>query len=73
MQPYQFLAALPAVLALAGFVLYQMLGATRSGDRITGRIVDKLRRDAPGETPDDRLSPNCVCILELAKPNLCNS
>lgn len=60
MQPYSFLSALPAVLALAGFVCYQMLAANRSGDEITRRIVDKLRREAPTETPDQRLNAKQV-------------
>ena len=57
MTPYSFLAALPAVLGFAGFVLYQFLGTTRSGDEITRRIVDKLRRNAPTKIePDKRLT-----------------
>jgi hypothetical protein len=42
-QPYALLSALPALLALAGFVLYQVLGANKAGDEISRRILDKLR------------------------------
>jgi hypothetical protein len=55
--PYSFLAALPALLGFAGFVLYQLLGTNRSGDEITHRIVDKLRQNAPSKVePDSRLT-----------------
>jgi hypothetical protein len=55
--PYALLAALPAVLGFAGFVLYQFLGTSRSGDEITRRIVDKLRQNAPTKVePDKRLT-----------------
>ena len=70
MQPYNFLAALPALLALAGFVLYQMLGAHRAGDEVTRRIVEKLRRDAPAETPDRRLNAKQVEHLVGSQQNL---
>jgi hypothetical protein len=55
--PYSFLAALPAILGFAGFVVYQFLGTNRSGDEITRRIVDKLRQNAPSKIEhDDRLT-----------------
>jgi hypothetical protein len=57
LSPYSFLAALPAVLGFAGFVLYQFLGTNRSGDEITRHIVDKLRKNAPSKVErDHRLS-----------------
>ena len=61
MQLYNFLSALPAVLALAGVVLYELLGANKAGDDISRRIVDKLRSAAPDEIPPDRrLTPRQV-------------
>jgi len=60
-QQYTFLSALPALLALAGFVLYSILGANKSGDEVSRRIIDKLRTAAPNELPpDQRLSPKQV-------------
>jgi hypothetical protein len=53
-QPLSFLSAMPALLGLAGFVLYQMLGANKSGDTISQRIIDKLRAIAPDEVPSDQ-------------------
>jgi hypothetical protein len=61
MEPYTFLSALPALLGLAGFVLYQVLGANKSGDEISGRIIEKLRSGMTGEVPpDQRLTPKQV-------------
>jgi hypothetical protein len=58
---YSFLRALPALLALAGFVLYHVLAVNKSGDEISRRIVDKLRTAAPSEfTPDQRLAAKQV-------------
>jgi hypothetical protein len=54
LSPYSFLAALPAILGFAGFVLYQFLGTNRSGDEITRRIVDKLRKNAPSKVERDQ-------------------
>jgi hypothetical protein len=60
-EPYTFLSALPALLGLAGFVLYQVLGANKSGDEISRRIIEKLRSGVTGEiTPDQRLTPKQV-------------
>jgi hypothetical protein len=60
-QPYTFLAALPALLGLAGFVLYQALGANKSGDEISRRIIEKLRSGQAGELPlDKRLTPKQI-------------
>ena len=64
MPPYTFLAALPALLGLAGFVLYQSLGAHRYGKEITQRIVDKLRRESPtAGALDERLKASQVELL----------
>ena len=71
MTPYTFLAALPALLALAGFVLYQLLGSNRTGDEITRRIVDKLRRQAPNKIDQDqRLTGSQVEHLLLGDETL---
>jgi hypothetical protein len=59
--PYTFLTALPALLGLAGFVLYQSIGANRYGREITQRIIDKLRRDSPAAgAVDERLQASQV-------------
>jgi hypothetical protein len=70
MHVYSFLAALPAVLALAGFVLYQVVGAHRSGDEITRRILDKIRRDAPAVPLDERLNAKQVGELLESQQDL---
>jgi len=71
MTPYSFLAALPALLALAGFVVYQVVGSNRSGDEITRRIVDKLRKNAPTKLADHkRLSGSQLERLLLADQEL---
>jgi hypothetical protein len=60
-QLFTFLSALPALLGLAGFVLYQVLGANKSGDEISRRIIEKLRSGVTGEAPpDQRLTPKQV-------------
>jgi len=60
-QPFFFLSALPALLGLAGFVLYQVLGANKSGDEISRRIIEKLRSGSGGDVPpDQRLTPKQV-------------
>jgi hypothetical protein len=60
-QPYTFLSALPAVLGLAGFFLYQILGANKSGDEVSRRIIEKVRSDVTaGIPPDQRLKPKQV-------------
>ena len=59
MNLYSFLAALPALLGLAGFVLYQLLGRSQVGDEITRRIVESLRKRVPSRLKgDERLSGN---------------
>ena len=61
MQPYSLLAALPAVLALSGFVVFQLLRRSGTGDAVTRRIVEKLRREAPDSiSPDQRLHADQV-------------
>lgn len=47
MTTLSFLAALPAVLAITGFVVYRFLGTQRESGRVTGIIVEKLRVDLP--------------------------
>jgi hypothetical protein len=51
MSALQFLASLPAVLGLAGFVIFYFLRRNQSGDQITREIVAKLRRGAPDRLP----------------------
>src|SRR5260370_40778359 len=71
MTPHSFLAALPALLALAGFVLYQLLGANRSGDEVTRRIITKLRKTAPARIDkDQRLTSQQVERILLADHEL---
>ncbi len=71
MEPYHFLAALPAVLALSGFIAYQLLRRSSSGDEVTRRIVEKLRRDAPNAIPpDQRLSADQVERVLTGDQNL---
>jgi hypothetical protein len=61
MQPYTFLSAVPALLGLAGFALYQVLGANKAGDEVSRRIIEKLRKGVTGEAPPDRrLTPKQV-------------
>jgi hypothetical protein len=42
-----FLSALPALLAIAGFVIYRLIDHQKQGRQITEQIIGKLRRDAP--------------------------
>ena len=71
MTPYTFLSALPALLALAGFVLYQLVGANRSGDEVTRRIVSKLRKSVPARiNKDQRLTSQQVERILLADHDL---
>jgi hypothetical protein len=56
--PYTFLASLPAFLGFCGFIVYRLLGSHAKGEPVTHRIIDKLRREAPGAVdPDKRLAP----------------
>jgi hypothetical protein len=62
-QPYTFLSGLPALLGLAGFVLYQVLWANKAGDEVSRRIIDKIRIGATGDRLDQRLTPRQVARL----------
>src|SRR5437773_10417027 len=42
-----FLAALPAILAVAAFVIYRLIGHQSQGNQVTRDILAKLRRDSP--------------------------
>jgi hypothetical protein len=42
-----FLAALPALLAVGGFIIYQLIGHEKQGREITAKIIGKLRNDSP--------------------------
>jgi hypothetical protein len=42
-----FLSALPAILGILGFVVYQFLKSNSQGDQITKKIVEKIRSQAP--------------------------
>ncbi|OBP16856.1 hypothetical protein A5320_05685 [Rheinheimera sp. SA_1] len=44
---YEFLAALPAILGILGFVVYLLLRSSGKGDPETLRIVEKLRAQHP--------------------------
>lgn len=47
MNNLSFLAALPALLAITGFVIYRLIGPQRQAQQITKDIIAKLRQDAP--------------------------
>lgn len=47
MSSIAFLASLPAILALVGFVVFHVLKSRRAADPILVRIVEKLNADAP--------------------------
>jgi hypothetical protein len=60
-QPYKFLSTLPALLGLAGFGLYRVLGAHIAGDAVSRRIIEKLRKGVDDQAPPDpRLTPKQV-------------
>jgi len=44
---YSFLSALPAILGILGFVVYQFLKSNTQGDQITKNIVEKIRSQSP--------------------------
>ena len=44
---YSFLSALPAILGILGFVVYQFLKSNSQGHQITKKIVEKVRSQAP--------------------------
>lgn len=71
MQPYTFLASLPALLGFCAFIVYQFLGSRAKGEPITQKIIEKLRREAPGAVaPDKRLAPAQVERLLQRNQNL---
>lgn len=49
MTTLSFLAALPALLAIVGFVVYQLLHRQGEAQQITHNIVAKLRRESPAQ------------------------
>jgi len=54
------LTSLPAILAFAGFVVYEILRRQGAGDPLVTRVVDKLRAVDPSVVPHGRLSPTRV-------------
>lgn len=63
----QFLSSLPAILGLAGFVVYFFLSRNRSGDRITLDIVAKLRREAPELFPQGAERLDAAALTRLVE------
>jgi hypothetical protein len=61
----QFLSTLPAILGLAGFVVYFFLSRNRGGDQITLDIVAKLRRDIPDRLPAEAEKLNPATLERL--------
>src|ERR1051325_9215508 len=53
-----FLSALPAILALTGFIVYQLIASKGSADPVVLRIVQKLRHSAPTKLPQKKLNAN---------------
>ncbi len=66
-----FLASLPAILGLVGFVIYQLLRHNRAGDDIRKRIIDRLRVARP-DTPVEysRLTPTQLQVKLTADGEL---
>jgi hypothetical protein len=46
---HAFLASLPALLAICGFVVYHLLGSHKQSNQIIATIIGKLRRESPTE------------------------
>jgi hypothetical protein len=44
---YEFLATLPAILGIVGFIVYKLLEANRQGSQLSKDIVTKLRLEQP--------------------------
>ena len=65
-----FLTALPAILGLTGFVVYQLLRSRGTGDPVVLRIVEKLRKAAPGKIASKGLSAEQVDHLLNADERL---
>ena len=61
----KFLSSLPALLGLTGFAVYYFLARHRGGDKVTGDIVAKLRRDIPDRLPEhpERLARAALAAL----------
>ena len=55
-----FLAGLPALLGIVGFVAYQILQHFGRPNAIVSAIVEKLRLAAPERIPDQRLTASGV-------------
>lgn len=55
-----FLAGLPAVLGIVGFIVYQILQHFGKPNAIVSAIVQKLRLAAPERAPDQRLTASGV-------------
>lgn len=52
-----FLASLPSLLGILGFVIYHILGRHQKGDPVTLRLLEKLRLDSPERfTSHDKLN-----------------
>src|SRR4051794_31655058 len=49
MNTLSFLAALPALLAVAGFVIYTLVRHQSQAQTVTRAIIAKLRRNSPAE------------------------
>lgn len=47
MTVYEFLASLPAILGILGFVVFQLIQNHGKGDPATLKIVEKLRLEIP--------------------------
>src|SRR5437016_1504422 len=56
MSVHGFLSALPAILGLTGFVIYQLLRTAGSGDPVVRRITERLRNLAPNKFPSRKLN-----------------
>ena len=68
---YNFLAALPALLGLVGFVVFRMLQNLQRGDAITPKIIEKLRAQNPERLADhENLTPKQLYQLLLGDQNL---
>jgi hypothetical protein len=67
MSALQFLASLPAVLGLAGFVIFYFLRRNQRGDEITREIVMKLRRGAPNRLPAQAESLTPATLTRLVE------
>ena len=60
METGEFLAGLPALLGIVGFVVYQILQHSGKPNAVISAIVEKLRLAAPERMPDQRLTASAV-------------